>query len=95
MLYDLLKPDIEELIREKKFEALREGLADWDPAEVAELINGLPPGDNVVLFRMLSRELATRSFELLPSEKQQDLVEKLARDRQLLSKLLNDLSPGR
>ena len=93
MLYDLLKPDIQELIRERNFEALREGLLDWDPAEVAELIDGLPPEDDVVLFGLLSRELATRTFELLSSEKQQDLVEELARDRQLLSKILNDLSP--
>jgi magnesium transporter len=93
MLYDLLKPDIQELIRGRNFEALREGLANWDPAEVAELINGLPPEDDVVVFRLLSRELATRTFELLSSEKQQDLVEELARDRQFLSKILNDLSP--
>ena len=48
MLYDLLKPDIQELIQGRNFDALREGLANWEPAEVAELINGLPPADDVV-----------------------------------------------
>lgn len=93
MLERLLKPEIQALIRERDFTTLRNFLLDWHPAEIGALIEALPSQEDVVVFRLLPKDLAARTFEQLSSVKQQDLVDSLARDHQFLARLLNDLSP--
>lgn len=93
MLDQLLRPEIQELVKEGQMTLLREVLLDWDPAEVAALIQALEPEEDAVVFRVLPHELATRTFELLNADKQQDLIDHLAKDQALLASLLNNLSP--
>jgi len=93
MLDQLLRPEIQELVKEGQVTLLREVLLDWDPAEVAALLEAIEPEEDAVVFRVLPHELATRTFEWLSSDKQQDLIDHLAKDQALLASLLNNLSP--
>jgi magnesium transporter len=93
MLEYLLKPEIQDLIREKDFAALHDVLVRFEPAEIAYLINELPSEEVVFVFRLLPRDLATDTFAYLSHEKQQALIESLAHETDRLASLANDLSP--
>lgn len=93
MLDQLLKPEIMELIRERDLRSLRQVLTDWTAPEIAGLMGELPSQDGIIAFRILPRELATDTFEYLPFEKQEELIEALGQREHRLAELLNDLSP--
>ncbi|WP_369684558.1 magnesium transporter [Rhodothermus marinus] len=92
MLAQLLQPEVQELIRTRNLRALRDVLVEWEPPEIAGLIDQLPSPDDVAVFRLLPRELATEVFEYLSTEKQEELIEALAREKDWLARLLNELS---
>jgi magnesium transporter len=87
------KSEIQQLITRRDLMGLRRELADWEPNEVADLIDELPESDDVIVFRLLPHELATDTFQHLSHEKQQELIEALAGKQQRLAHLLNDLDP--
>ena len=93
MLDALLTPEIQDLIRARAYRDLRSVLKDWSASEVAGLIDALAPQDDVLVFRLLPRELAAETFAYLSAEKQEDLIEALATKQHRLSELLNDLAP--
>lgn len=92
-LEQVLKPDIQELIACRDFASLRQALADWTPQELADLIDALEPSEDVIVFRLLSRDLAADTFEYLSTDTQMALVSALAQEKDRLVNLLNDLSP--
>ena len=69
MLGNLIRPDIAEMIRERKFNELREFLLELAVPDLAELLADSSPEDRAVLFRLLPRELAAETFEYLPSRR--------------------------
>ena len=89
----LLKPEIEELIQNKNLIGIREAISEWEPSEIATLIRELPTDESILVFRVLTRDVASKTFEYLANEKQEELIEALARDKTRLTELLNDLSP--
>ncbi len=93
MFSALVNPEIQQLIKTRNFKLLRDVLGDLYPVEIATIIDDLPPQDDIIVFRLLPRDLAVRTFEQLELEKQHELVERLAKDPFTLSTLLNDLSP--
>jgi len=85
---------VQELIEKRQWKKLRQEIEKLDPAEIAELIEEFKrEGDDIILFRLLPREIARETFFRLEYDKQQELVEGLADRKQLLSELLNDLAP--
>jgi magnesium transporter len=93
MLGELLKPEIQEMIRAGNLKALHQVLVEWEPPEIANLIEDLPPKDDVVILRLLPHDLATTTFEYLSPDKQQELIEALIQQKDYLAGLLNALSP--
>ncbi|MFO8023472.1 MAG: magnesium transporter [Perlabentimonas sp.] len=85
--------DFQELIEEKQWKRIRQEIVEYDPVDVAEIIEDLPEEDDVVLFRLLPREQAKSTFQLLTYEKQEQIIEGLAQNVHKLSGLLNDLDP--
>src|SRR5262245_29720000 len=73
----LLAPELQALIREKRWDVLRDALARFDPADVAEILAELPDPDDVALFRLLPRDLADRAFAYLPPGHQERLLRSL------------------
>lgn len=62
------------LLNGKKFPALRAGLCDRAPTDIAEIIAELEPLQQSILFRLLPKELAAEVFVELDSDLQQELI---------------------
>ncbi len=77
----LLAPDVQALIREKRWETLRDALAHFDPADVAEVLVEVPDEDDVAVFRVLPRDLAAKVFAHLPPDHQERLLHSLSGDQ--------------
>ena len=92
MLKELLKPDIQDLIATRNWQALREVLSSWSAPEIADLLLDLEPGDRVLLFKSLDRELSSELFSYMETDDQDALLEVLTNHetRELLSALPPD-----
>ena len=77
----LLSPTLQDLIREKQWDVLRDALARFDPADVAEILVEVPDQDDVAIFRLLPRDLAGRVFAYLPPDHQERLLRSLTNDQ--------------
>jgi magnesium transporter len=91
MLGNLLKPEFEELIQARNYDAIREAFGEMDPPDIAEVIEDLPPEDSGIIFRVLPRDTATKVFEYLPVDQQTEVVETLGNEQ--LVGLLNGMAP--
>jgi len=88
-----IKIFFEQLIDERSWKALKQELNNLEPFQIAELIESLPKQEQILLFRILSRESAKTIFEHLSYEEQVDIVEGIADNVSQLTELLNDLDP--
>jgi magnesium transporter len=91
MFAQLLGPEIQSLIEERNFSALKDCFKEWSPPEIAELISELPVNDQVVVFRLLPQELASRAFEYLGHPHQRSLIQAMGRED--VVRVLNEMSP--
>ena len=91
MLSKLLQPEIQSLIAERKLSILKDILSDWSPADIADLIIDLSEQEQVIIFRLLSNELAADTFEHLEVETQKELLKAMAQSE--VAAILNEMSP--
>ncbi len=85
--------NFQELIEEKQWKRLRDEIIQLDPYLIAEVIEELSDEDDVIVFRLLPRDLAKDAFQHLTHDKQEEIIEGLAQNVSKLSSLLNDLDP--
>ncbi len=81
MIGALVQPELEQLIRDRKWNELREILVELEGSDIAELLADLPPEDEPAIFRILPRALATRVFAQLPPEHQEELLRSFTSDQ--------------
>src|SRR5437867_4352413 len=91
MIADLIQSEIQELIEQRKFAELKEVLAEWHPADLAEAIVAFPMEQQVVIFRLLPHALAADVFEYLHVDAQQKLLRALGQEDAV--KILNEMTP--
>src|SRR5438093_1095967 len=91
MFSDLIKSEIQELIEQHKFAELKEVLAEWHPADLAEAIVDFPIEQQVVIFRILPQPVAADVFEYLDVEAQKCLLKALGHEDTV--KILNEMTP--
>lgn len=82
-----------ELIENKSWKIVKQELTHYSPLEIAELIEELSKADALILFRLLSRDLATDTFSHFSHDEQEDIIEGLASNGNEIAELLNDLEP--
>src|SRR5215470_7787901 len=82
-----------ELIKLKDWKALKQELNKFEPLQLAEIIENLEKTDEIILFRLLPRELAKETFQHLSHEQQEDIIEGLVTNTDKITNLLNDLNP--
>lgn len=75
---ELKKEDIELMLDEKKFAALKAELSEMNPIDIAELLEEVPPERLVVIFRLLPKELAAELFVEMDSDMQEELIVKFS-----------------
>jgi magnesium transporter len=88
-----IKIHFRQLIEEKSWIVLKQELNNLESFQIAELIETLPKQDQILLFRILSRESAKEIFSHLSYDGQSDIIEGIANNVTQLSNLLNDLDP--
>ena len=91
MFGTLLGPEIQELIKERNFAALKQIFSDWPPADMVELIRDLNIEDRVVLFRILPHHLASTTFEYLGARDQRELLQAMGKEE--VARVINQMSP--
>ena len=64
-----------ELLENKQYRALREGLADLEPTYIADLLHSIPVDEAVVAFRLLPKSLAISVFDNMDGASQNELLE--------------------
>ena len=85
-----LSSELEEIIHTRDFVKLRELLKNWAPPDVARLIKSLAIEDQVIVFRILPRQLASRAFEFLNLTEQEQLLKAMGQEE--VAAILNDMS---
>jgi len=85
--------EIRKLIEKKDWKKIRNELSELDPLLIAEIIDELPEGEDVLVFRLLSKIQAKDTFQFLEHDKQEQIIEELASKAYRVSELLNDLDP--
>jgi len=88
-----MKLHFRELIENKDWKTLKQELYLLDPLQVAEILENVSKTDQIVLFRLLPRQLAKDTFQILPHDAQQDIITGLAAHTNIITSLLNDLDP--
>ncbi len=73
-------PDIIEMLEDRRFNDLRIFLAAQPASEIAELIAALHASDQLLVFRLLPRNMAGEVFSLLEYPSQNLLLENMAQD---------------
>lgn len=92
MLNEALAPDIQALIANKSWSAVRDAVANWPAPEIADLLLALPKTERAVVFRVLPRAISSEVFSYLTTEQQNQLLKELTDEetRQLLAGLSPD-----
>jgi magnesium transporter len=88
---DAVKTEIKDLIDSRRWAALREVLADWQPIDIADLILTLEKSDRVLLFRALQRDQASLVFAELEPVDRDNLLKDLTDEE--TRRLLADMEP--
>lgn len=91
MLAKILQPEIVDLIQNRKFSIIKEILLEWSPADIADLIESLPVREQAILFRILSTDLATETFEHIEHDVQLGLLKAMGNEE--VRVILNEMSP--
>ena len=88
---DNLTRDLESIIQDRDFSALRSTLDSWSPADLASLLVRLPVEDQVIVFRSLPRKTASTVFHYLNTHAREPLLKAMAKEE--VAALLNDMAP--
>src|SRR5690349_9242298 len=91
MIGTVLQADLEEIIRRKDWEELRDALSEFDPPDLAEVIIDLPAENEGLIFRLLSHDRAAAAFSYLPFEHQEGLVRSLSGEQ--MQALVAEMTP--
>lgn len=62
------------LVAQRAFRKIKEELSEYDPVDIAEELNELPPAELVFFFRLLPKDMASEVFELIELETQQTFL---------------------
>src|SRR5690242_14006926 len=85
-----VQPRLEQAIRAGDFASVREQLDQLLPSVLANVISDAPAAEQVLLFRCLSRPVATTTFEYLPRAHQQQLLKAMGNEE--VAAILNHMA---
>lgn len=81
--------EIETLLSSKRFKSLKELLLNMNPVDIAASLESIVPDERVVVYRLLSKDVAADVFVELESDSQKNLIDKLS-DKEL-SQVMDEL----
>ncbi|MEO0280774.1 MAG: magnesium transporter [candidate division WOR-3 bacterium] len=87
----LLKPELEEIIKNKDWKNLKELISFWQPPEIADLFREIESKERVVILRLLPKDFQQEVFSYLDSDMQEDLLRNLTNDD--IKTIIEELEP--
>ncbi len=90
-LAGLLKPEIEELIKNKNYQELKKVIINWEPVDIAELLEDLKKEEAISILLMLPKELQTEVFSEFDTETQEKIIKSLKDEE--IKIIISELSP--
>lgn len=87
------KADFSNLLKNRKWKEVKQKLQNSDNFQIARIIEELPPAQEVVLFRLLSREQAKEAFHYLSKSKKESIINGLAENVDSITRILQDIKP--
>ena len=91
MIGKTILPEIDALIQSRDVATIKEVLSDLPAPDIAELIGDLPERDQAVIFRLLSKNVASETFGYLDVDTQETLLKALGKEE--VSTILNEMHP--
>lgn len=91
MIGNLLQADLQEIIKAKNWDELREAFSELPYADIAEVLIDLPVEEEGIVFRILPREQAGIVFSYLPLERQEELLHSFSNEQ--VRGLLGQMTP--
>lgn len=88
-----IKDRFQQLITAKDWKVVKQELNTLEPYQIAEVIGHLPKSEQIIIFRLLSRNSAKETFKHLIQSDKEDIIEGLASNVKQVTELLNDLDP--
>src|SRR5947209_836904 len=85
-----LQSELQAAVRARDFTGLRESFGRLPPSEIANLICQIHTDEQALLFRVLPRELASKTFEDLPLGEQEELIKSMGHDE--VASILNSMA---
>ena len=89
--FELLKPEIEKLLADRKWAVLRELFVEIPEPDISDTLERLGERDRIILLRLLPREMLSEVFSYLSDRTQTDLLQALTAEETRL--ILAGLSP--
>ena len=83
--------EINEILRKRDLVALREMLKNWSPSALVRVMTDLAIEDQIIVLRILPRELAAEAFESLDLPGQEQLLKAMGQEE--LAVVLNNMAP--
>ncbi len=81
--------ELEELVKERKFGQLKNQFEDMLTADIAELLEEIPVKDALIVYRLLSKDIAIEVFSLIDVERQSELTSLISEDE--LTEIVDEL----
>src|SRR5947209_10153264 len=85
-----LQSELQAAVRARDFTGLRESFRKLPPSEIANLIRRIHTDDQALLFRVLPRDLASKTFEYLPRAEQEVLIKSMGQEE--VAAILNSMA---
>lgn len=77
---NLLKPEIEELIKNKDWKVLKDVILTWHESDIAELFREMEVEDCTIIFRLLPQKLQSEVFSELDNDIQEKILKNLTNE---------------
>jgi magnesium transporter len=87
----LSEDEVRQYIDNRSYFELKGILADTLPADIVEIIRSLDLSEQVIVFRLLNKELAAEVFSLLDHDDQEELLANFGRDR--VKAIIEEMDP--
>ncbi len=89
--FRVLIPDIEEFIRDRKWEELKKFLENLHPSEIEEILEDLKPRERALIFRLLPKDKAADVLSEMSKHQVEELIEILKSEE--VREILNEMDP--
>ena len=88
---ELVRPEVQELIRQNDWRRLKEIIVYWEAPDIADLLEDLEQENMFILFRLLPRQLATDVFGEIDPDEQMNIIQQMSNEH--IRDIVSELSP--